>query len=107
MVDIFQKPAISIHKKNFCFYEIKVGNTEIGPHVVNNMSIWLIAIIAFLTIFLLFYSLEQCSKFLAKRNHSGNPKRKRSRLLPVSKMATIVEQHVSFKNSAELTVFKV
>ena len=64
---------------------------------VSNMSIWLIAILALVSIVLLFYVLEQCSKFLA-RNHSGNPKRKRSRLPPVSKMATIIEQHVRKQN---------
>ena len=58
------------------------------------MSIWPIAIIALVAIFLFFYLLEQCSQFLARNYNSGNPKLKRSRLPPVSKMATIIEKHV-------------
>jgi len=72
---------------------------------MSTASIFLIAIIALITIVILFYALEQCAKYLESRNHRGNKlklrqsNRKRSRFYrnrQVDKMATILEQHEMF-----------
>ena len=69
-----------------------------------SQHVWLIALIALVTIVIVFYALEKCAKFLTRnekipiirqrkrsRNRGGGTPR------PLDKMDTILEQHVSLK----------
>ena len=67
-----------------------------------HLMIWLIAILALVAIFVLFYVLDKWAEFLAARRSSSTRKKPRPRFGIKSskkqKMATILEQHVSTSN---------